>query len=137
MKWDWATAVLLTVAIAGLAIAFYDATSSPSAATGGAAMAAASGLVLLLRATWEESPQPVRPRLEPPSAPVLPAGGRLDRDAFARRQVYDTVAALSTRVLGPDRWRPASGDAERICSAPAAEFRGWVAARLQELEAET
>jgi|GEM_PF-4394078 len=135
MRWDAGTFLLLAVAVLGLAISVYYGPRALPAAALGAALGAAAGFTILLRAAWQSMPRRPRARLEPPVAPVTPLTARLDRDTFARRQVFEAVATLRHRVEGLDRTPITAADAERICALPTPEFRAWVNDRLDELEA--
>lgn len=137
MKWDAGTVLLLVVALAGLGLAVYYDTSSVSAAAGGAALAGAAGLAILLRTAFQSLPRRPRARLEPPAVPTIWRNARLDRDEFARRELYDDIATLRKRVLGSQGPGFTSAEADRLCAAPPEEFRAWVSARLDELEGET
>jgi len=134
MKWDAITVLLLVVAAFGIGVAVVDGTTAPSAAAGGAALAAAAGVGILLRGALEGTPRAPRHRIEAPrpAAPLMVA--RLDRDAFARRGVYDSLASMSSRLLVRDRWAFSVEDAERVCGAPPEKFRAWVSQRLDDLE---
>jgi hypothetical protein len=134
MKWDAITVALLVVAAFGIGLAVLDGAVAPSAAAGGAALAAAAGVGILVRGALEGTPRTPRHRIEAPTpaAPLMVA--RLDRDAFARRGIYDSLATMSSRLVVRDRWPFSAEDAERVCGAPPEKFRAWVSERLDELE---
>jgi hypothetical protein len=136
VKWDALTILLLAVAAIGLGVAIAYDVSAPGASAGGAAFAALAGVAILLRGTLETAPARPRARAAEPPPPAARRITRLDQDAFARRELYDSLASLSHRVLGADRWAYSTEEADRVCAAPPSEFRVWASARLDELEGE-
>ena len=138
MRLSGGSVALLVLGGAGVALSLYYTRTSPEGTALGAAIAVAAGLALVLERVVRELPAPPPDMMEA-ARPEAGAGtlGGLDRDAFARRRMYEQVANLTSRSLGPNRWDRTGRDSEAICRAPTPTFRAWVREHLDELEAET